>query len=96
MADKEFLTYKGKPLVRSGSTIYYGDSGEKVIIRMEVLSSRTDGGLEISDDVQIDLIYSDEKAHKKDLVIKTSKKKGLNNAMDIGAIWLERTLNDNK
>ena len=30
--DKEFLTYKGRPLVRSGDTIYYSDTKEKYII----------------------------------------------------------------
>ena len=92
MADMEFLTYKGRPLVRSGNIIYYGDSGEKYIIMMEILSTRTEGGLELADDVRVDLIFADEKAHPTDRVVKTSKKKGLYSAMDIGAIWLERAL----
>ena len=32
--DQEFLTYKGRPLVRSGKTLYYGSmSDEKVFYR---------------------------------------------------------------
>ena len=31
MAENNFLTYKGKPLVRKGKEIYYGDTSEKFI-----------------------------------------------------------------
>ena len=32
---KEFLTYKGKPLVRQGNTIYYGDMADDYVIMMQ-------------------------------------------------------------
>ena len=35
---EQFLTYKGKPLVRKGNTVYYGDMSEKYIVRFEILS----------------------------------------------------------
>ncbi|MBP3691872.1 MAG: hypothetical protein J6I80_01360 [Clostridia bacterium] len=94
MAEKEFLTYQGRPLVRSGNILYYGSSGEKFIIMMEILSTKQDGAIELSDNVRIDLIYSDEKAHPNDRVVKSSKKKGLFAAMDIATIWLERALKE--
>ena len=31
---ENFLTYKGKPVVRQGDTIYYGNTDEKFIIMM--------------------------------------------------------------
>lgn len=94
MAQQEFLTYQGRPLVRSGNILYYGSSGEKYIIMMEILSTKKDGTIELSDNVRIDLIYSDEKAHPNDRVVKSSKKKGLFAAMDIATIWLERALKE--
>ena len=30
--NEKFLTYKGKPLVRNGNTLYYGDPSEKYVI----------------------------------------------------------------
>ena len=36
MAQSDFLTYKGRPIVRSGDTIYYGASSEKYVIMIGV------------------------------------------------------------
>ena len=35
MAETNFLTYKGKPLVRKGKEIYYGDMSEKFVVRFK-------------------------------------------------------------
>ena len=40
----DFLTYKGKPLVRKGKEIYYGDMAEKYIIKFDVLSEKEENG----------------------------------------------------
>lgn len=94
MAEAQFLTYGGKPLVRKGKVIYYGDTSDKFIIKMEVLSSHKDKGIELTDDINIELMYTDEAISPDDRVVKTSKKKGLYAAMDIATIWLERALKD--
>lgn len=93
--DKEFLTYKGRPLVRSGDTIYYGDTKEKYIVCLKINSKKKVDDLEIADSVTVQLMYSDEDIRSRDRVIKTSTKPGLYDAMDIGAIWLERALKEN-
>ena len=40
----DFLTYKGKPLVRKGNEIYYGDMSEKYVIKFDVLSEKEENG----------------------------------------------------
>lgn len=90
MAD--FLTYKGKPLVRKGNEIYYGDMSEKYVVKLEILSTKNENGLEIADKVKVLLMLSDTEIKLKERIIKTSEKTGLYEAMDIGAVWLEREL----
>lgn len=92
MEQQPFLMYKGKPLVRSGNTLYYGDMSEKYVIMMEILSTKKEGDLEMADQIKVHLMYSDIELKARDRVIKTSEKSGLYDAMDIGAIWLERAL----
>lgn len=92
MAENTFLTYKGKPLVRKGNEIYYGDTSEKFIVRFEILSYSKDGNLEIADKVAIELLKSD--LNEKDRKIKESTKNSLFDALDLGFTWLERALKD--
>ncbi|MBE6797459.1 MAG: hypothetical protein E7531_03880 [Ruminococcaceae bacterium] len=91
----EFLTYKGKPLVRKGNEIYYGDMSEKYVIKLEILSTKKEGDLEAADKVKVLLLLSDTELSYKSRIVKTSEKTGLYEAMDIGAIWLERELKKN-
>lgn len=91
----EFLTYKGKPLVRKGNEIYYGDMSEKYVIKLEILSTKKEGDLEAADKVKVLLLLSDTELSYKSRIVKTSEKNGLYEAMDIGAIWLERELKKN-
>ena len=88
----EFLTYKEKPLVRCKNEIYYGDMSEKYVIKLEILSTKKEGDLESADKVKVLLLNSDTELDMAKRIIKTSEKTGLYNAMDIGAIWLEREL----
>ncbi len=88
----EFLTYKGKPLVRKGNEIYYGDMSDKFVARFEILSSSKDGKLEIADKVAIQLLKSDTDAPIEERIVKKSEKNTLFDALDLGFTWLERAL----
>lgn len=90
----EFLTYKGRPMVRKGDTIYYGDTAEKYIIMLKILTTKDIGGVAVADKVSVQLMLSDPDANAKDRIVKKSDKNGLYNAMDIGVIWLERALKE--
>ena len=94
MAEAEtILTYKGKPLVRSGNMLYYGDMSEKCVVVLQVLTNKTVGDMTVADKIQVQLLSTDPEVRMKDRILKKSEKNGLYNAMDIGSIWLERTLN---
>ncbi len=95
MADNApFLMYKGRPLVRSGNTLYYGSMAEKYVIVMQILSSKDVEDITVAEKIQIQLMATDPDIRMKDRIIKKSEKVGLYNAMDIGSIWLERALNE--
>lgn len=89
-----FLMYKGRPLVRSGNTLYYGSMAEKYVIVMQILSTKEENGVQMAEKVQIQLMLTDPEVRMKDRIVKKSEKIGLYNAMDIGSIWLERALNE--
>ena len=91
MAEK-LLTYKGKPLVRSGNILYYGDMAGKCVVMLQVLTTKTVGDMTIADKIQVQLLLTDPEVSLKERILKKSEKNGLYNAMDIGSIWLERAL----
>lgn len=92
MAEDKFLTYKGKPLVRKGNEIYYGDMSEKYIVRFEILSQTKAGKLELADQVSVQLLSSNVDLPLSERVSKETVKPTLFDALDIGFIWLERAL----
>ncbi len=88
-----FLTYKGKPLVRCGKTIYYGNMSDPYVACLTVMSNKELNDITLSDKVLIQIISTDpEITNPKEKVIKKSEKTGLFNALDLGAVWLEREL----
>lgn len=92
MADN-MLEYKGKPLVRSGNTIYYGSMSDPYVICLNIIDQQEDiNDLKISGKIAIQLISTDPDVSPKEKIVKKSEKVGLFNALDLGAVWLERAL----
>lgn len=90
--NKKFLEYRGRPLVRNGNTIYYGNMSDPYVIVLQISGTKEFNGIELADRVLIQLVSTDDNLRPKDRILKKSEKKGLYNAMDIGTIWLERAL----
>ena len=87
---EKILEYKGKHLVRCGKTIYYGSMSDPYVICLNILSIK---GLKVSGKVAVQLIDTDPSVTSpKEKIIKKSEKQGLFNALDLGAVWLERAL----
>ena len=86
------LSYKGRPLIRKDNTIYFGSMADKYIAVLQILSSHEVGDLDVADSVSVQLQLTDPDISSKDKTIKSTTKDGLYNAMDIAAIWLDRSL----
>lgn len=94
-AKKEsFLTYKGKPLVRNGNIVYYGNMSDKYVVMMQVMNTAKVKDMEVAGTVLVQLMSTDEELRARDRIIKKTEKDGFYNAIDIGSIWLERALSE--
>ncbi len=89
---QEFFTYKGRPLVRCGDELYYGNMQEPYVIRLLIKSKKESKGIELADKVTVQLMATDPDLSPRKQLVKTSEKSGLYLAMDIADIWLERAL----
>lgn len=84
----KYLEYKGKPLVREGDTICYGDMSEKCILILEIISYKEQDGKRLPDKIMIQVI--DSKDPNK--IIRQGSYTGLHDAFSMGEIWLEQAL----
>ncbi|MBR2489139.1 MAG: hypothetical protein IKB45_01555 [Clostridia bacterium] len=94
MSEANFLTYKEKPLVRSGNVIYYGSMSDPYVIKLEILSSKKDGDNEVPDKIKVQLQKSDIQLSDKDRIVKETTKNSMFEALDFGLVWLERALKE--
>jgi hypothetical protein len=86
--DGKYLEYKGKPLVREGNTICYGDMNEAYILILEIMAYKQYAGEDIPSKIFIQVIDSKDPTK----IIKQGQKDSLCEAFSMGVIWLERAL----
>lgn len=89
----DFLMYKGKPLVRSGKTIYYGFPYESYVAMLQILGTEsTDDGMPMASKIMVQILSTDETKKPTERVAKKAEKQGLYEALNIASIWLDRIL----
>ena len=86
------LMYKGRPLMRKDNIIYYGSMQDPYIIFIQISETKKVGDLDVASKVSVQLQRTDPNVRSRDRIVKSSEKNGLYQAMDVGAIWLERAL----
>ena len=87
-----FLLYRGKPLVRCGNTIYYGDMKDKFVAKIEIKSSENQHNIDMCNKATVQLIDTDPEISIRKKIVKSSEKSTLYSAIDIANVWLERSL----
>ncbi len=87
---EEFITYKGFPLVRNGNQIYYGNMSDEFVANITVMSTKNVDGMDIADKLKVVLLRTAKDIDPKDMVVKTSDRSSLYEALDVANIWLTR------
>lgn len=94
MSTATFPTYKGRPLVRCGDTLYYGSMTDKYVIKMDIKSKKKVKDLDVADKVSVQLMLTDSSIRNRKQIVKQSEKSGLYLALDIADAWLTRALSE--
>lgn len=89
------LTYKGRPLVRSGPVLYLGSTADDFVAMLTILSTKEADGIQVADKVSVQIISTDTNLKLKERVAKRAEKTGLYSALNIASIWLDRTSKEN-
>lgn len=93
MSEKnELLMYKGHPLMRKDSMIYYGSMADKYIVMLQVLETKKVNDLDVATRVSVQLQLTDPAVKSRERVVKRGEKDGFYTALDVGCVWLERAL----
>ena len=86
------LTYKGHPLRRKDSLIYFGSMAEKYIIMLQILDQKKEQDLDMATRISVQLQLTDPGLKSRDRVVKKTEKDSLYAAMDVASVWLDRAL----
>ncbi len=93
MADKvngSYLEYKGRPLVREGNFIYYGNMDDDYVLLFTVMTTTEFMGHEVPDMIVVQILSTKENMK----IVKQDVTRGFYDAFDKGVIWLERYVAD--
>lgn len=89
-----FLNFKGRPLVRCGNTLYFGNMWEPYVVLLQIINEKSLFDQSVAGTVSVQLVATDPALPARDRIIKRTEKNGLYNAIDIGSVWLDRALSN--
>jgi len=93
--NEKFFSYKGKPLVKSGSIIYYGSMLDDYVVMIQIVDMKSDSSELSQSNMLVQLMRTGKNVKPQDMVVKKSEKTGLYAALEIADIWLNRALTEN-
>ena len=84
----EYLEYKGRPLVRQGNDIYYGDLSDKYHVYMMIMTQKDaakGASSKVPDTIMVQLLEKGAKSPEKQAI-----SRGLADAFETADAWLDR------
>lgn len=91
MSETKFFTYKGFPLVRKGKQIYYGNMSDETVALLTILSTHKVKDMDVADKIRVQHMRTAQNIDASEMIIKTSERSGLYEALDVANIWLTRS-----
>ena len=84
------LTYKGRPLVRSGNEMYYGNMRDTYIIFIRELKTKKVNETEIGSKFEIQLLFTDPDIKGRGKIFKSIERSSFAEALELAEAWLVR------
>ena len=88
LVEGDYLEYKGRPLVREGTTICYGNMTDKCILILEIMTFKEENGKNLPDTILLQVVDPKNQMDIK----RQGTKQGLYEAFELGVSWLEQEL----
>lgn len=88
---KKVLTYNGKPIIRCGNRIYYGNLEDKLILVLDIQETKKVKDLDVTTKVLIQVMDNTGELGKGQ-VFRKATRDNLYKALDIGEWWLKDAL----
>ncbi len=83
------MVYKGRPVVRDGNKVYFGEPYNKYMVVLTVLENVN----ELPSRILVQLQNTDPAlAMTSEKIIKEVERKNLYDAFELGSVWLEKQL----
>jgi len=86
-----YFTYKARPVVRSGKTIYYGSMAEPYVVMMNVTSEQPEHDTVVATEIKCYLMKTDKNLQPMEAITKTAVRSTLYDALELAAAWLHST-----
>ena len=88
---ERYFTYKSRPVVRNGKTIYYGTMAAPYVVMMNVTAEESEGELKTASEIKCYLMKTDTTLNPMDAITKTAARPTLYEALELAAAWLKST-----
>ena len=92
VTERESLIYRGKPLIRDGNVLYFGDFNENFITRFTILDSEKVNDLDMARKIPIELLEKHGSDISTAKLTKKAERTSMWAALDIGVYWREDIL----
>lgn len=91
MAARKKLTYNGKPILRCGNRIFYGNLEDKLILVLDITKSKKVNDIEVAEEILVQVMDNTGELGK-GKVFRKAVRDNLYKALDIGEWWLKDAL----
>ncbi len=88
---ESYFTYKARPVVRSGKTVYYGSMAEPYVVMMNVTAEEQSFDIKAASEIKCYLMKTDKNLNPMQAITKTAVRPTLYEALELAAAWLRAT-----
>ena len=88
MEKQQFHTYKGYPLVRKDTELYYGNMFDEFVAKIDIKATRKVKDLEVASDIRVQLLPTDITKPLDLTKMKTASRNSLCEILEIAHTWL--------